>query len=136
MVRKKRLDYDRRGRITPERVSNASFNRSHKNYALNFGSAFQMIKNSFEIGDNENKTVKSKKNKKSKYERKNKKLLMEINEYIADPSFSITQQSNLIEIKHKIQLQIRENRYEQKKLENWIENELSTILHPQKTLPL
>lgn len=45
MAKKTRLDYNK-NRLTPEYVSDDSYSRNNKEYALSFGSGFKMLKNS------------------------------------------------------------------------------------------
>ncbi len=136
MAKKTRLDYNR-NRLTPEYVSDECYSRNNdKEYALSFGSGFKMLKNSL-IGDkSENKVrspakIKNPKIKKSKNYKRNKNLLSKINQLITDPQFSIGEQARLVEIRTKIELQIRENCYDQKVLENLV----YSVLNPQNPFP-
>lgn len=138
MAKKKyRIDYRDHSRLTPKIVKNEIYDQKHRTYALNFGSAFRMLKESFNGDDREKKTpAKSQKTTRSKYQKRNKKLLIMINKYISDPLFSTSQLTQLLEIKNKIQLQLKEDCYNQKTLEDWVEKTLSKILHPPSPLSI
>jgi hypothetical protein len=138
MAKKTRIDYKKKNRLTPEFVSDNNYSRNNdKEYALNFGSAFRMMKNGLIRDKSENKDrtpakIKNPKIKKSKNYKRNKKMLSQINQLITDPQFPIGEQARLVEIRKKIELQIRENCYDQKALEKLV----YSVLNPQIPLNL
>lgn len=130
MVKKTRIDYNKRNRLTPIYVSDSTYNKTNKEYMLSFGKGFKMIKNSLSKDKSEKKVRSPAKSpKRNKHLKRNKNMLKKIDNYISDPSLSMNQQSNLIEIKRKIQLQLRDNSYDQKGLELYVETNISKILH-------
>ena len=129
MAKNRRIDYKDHSRLTPKLVSKEIYEQNNKELALNFGSAFRMLKNRIPH-ISRNKKVKDKKPKKSKYEKRNRKFLALINNRITNPKYPFGEQPQLMELKKKIILQIQSNVYNQKSLEKLI----NSILNPARPL--
>ena len=123
MTKRYRINYKKHDRFTPiaERNENykASSQRQRDPFRISLNGIFK------NKSDNE-KTQAQVKTTKKKHERRNRKLLSEINKRITDPRFPIGEQARLMELKKKIILQIQSNVYDQKSLEKLI----FSILNP------
>ena len=115
MAKQKRIDYSQRGRITPEIVSNESYMQKNKDYALNFGSAFRIMKDSILANKSEKQTRTPAKIPKTKNYKKNKYLLNIIKKKLKDPSYSSSQFATLKTIEQKLIEQLNGNVYNQQK---------------------
>ncbi|QEE16434.1 hypothetical protein DSAG12_02264 [Promethearchaeum syntrophicum] len=134
---RKRIDYKRKNRLTPEFISERAYrqNKHYKDYALNFGSAFRIMKQNFNRDHSEKKgktsaKIKPTKPTKSKHYKRNKRLLAEITKRITDPQFPIGEQAKFVDIRKKIELQLQTDCYDQQSLEKLVYSALNPPPNP------
>jgi hypothetical protein len=121
-------NYKKRDRLTPIVTKNPYYSAESTKSTNN-------RRFSFDWGWNESEKTHEKK-KKPQYVLRNKRTLKFIKKRLREPSYSSSQCMNLRAIKEKLESQINENVYDQRKLERYIKRTLDLIDSPQNPLPM